>query len=143
MKRAPSENELHASVAEFLDWALLPPAVWTTFPAGWGKLGKATAGRLKKCGLKEGMHDILIFDAGRCIGIAFNVGKNKQSAVQRNMKEKLLLAGVPVYVATCIETVADILRRDRLPTRRLSIGGSYGTQRQAPPQADGVGTSIT
>ena len=29
----PSEGELHASVAHFLDWALLPPAFYSTFPS--------------------------------------------------------------------------------------------------------------
>ena len=64
-----SEIDLHRSVAELLDWCLLPPAVYTTFPAGWGKLPPKTVGRLKACGLKTGMPDILVFNAGKTIGI--------------------------------------------------------------------------
>ena len=143
MKRAPSENELHASVAEFLDWALLPPALYTTFPAGWGKLGKATAGRLKKCGLKEGFPDLLIFHDGRCYGIELKVGKNKESLAQREMFNKLYDAGVQVRTCRSIDEVYGLLIYAGVPIRKMRLGGSHGTQRQASPQADGAGTSVT
>ena len=55
-----SEAQLHKSVAEFLDWVLLPPALWTTFPAGWGKLGKATAGQMEREGVLITHYPLLI-----------------------------------------------------------------------------------
>ena len=132
MKQVPSENQLHASVAEFLDWALLPPALYTTFPAGWGRLGKATSGWLKKCGLKEGMPDILIFYDKRCVGIELKVGNNKQTQVQRDMTFKLARAGVPVYVATSIEAVEFILRHELLPMREIHVGGKSWHAEEGP-----------
>ena len=57
------EIDLHRTVAEMLDWAMLPPAMWTTVPGGWGYLPGATAGILKACGYKKGFPDILAFFA--------------------------------------------------------------------------------
>lgn len=57
-KRAEPETEFHKAVAQYLDRALPPECWWTTFPAGGG--GKARGGKLKACGLKAGVADILI-----------------------------------------------------------------------------------
>ena len=117
-----SELDLHKSVADFLDWMLLPPAMWTTFPAGWGKLGKAVAGKLKACGLKEGMPDILVFHDRRTIGIELKTG-TKQSEAQAMMASKLKEAGVPVWVCKSIDEVYDILFNDyRIPMRPYFYG---------------------
>ena len=61
--------DLHASVAGQLDWRLKRPAFYTTFPAGWGKLPGMVAGKLKACGLKAGMPDLLVWYEGRTVGI--------------------------------------------------------------------------
>lgn len=108
--RAPSvkvvatEDELHRSVAMFLDWMVLPPAVWTTFPAGWGKLGRATAGQLKASGLKPGMPDILVFYNGSTIGVELKATAIV-SAAQIATFDQLAKAGVPVYVCHDIDSV--------------------------------------
>jgi hypothetical protein len=126
---------LHRTVAEFLDWMLLPPTVWTTFPAGWGKLGKAVAGRLKACGMKEGMPDAFVFHGGRAIGIEFKTETSKQSLVQINMNYKLMNAGIPVYVCRSIEEVYDILISHKVPMR--SFNGILPTsESRRPPQLD-------
>jgi hypothetical protein len=104
-----SEIDLHRSVAEFLDWVILPPTVWTTFPAGWGRLGRATAGRLRACGLKEGMPDILVFHHGGTIGIELKTLAGKPSAVQLQMANRLLHAGVPVHICRSINDVHRVL----------------------------------
>src|SRR5215468_12790351 len=67
--RVNPEGALHRSVAELLDWCLIPPALYSTFPSGWGQLNKATAGTLKACGLKAGWPDIMVFSPRRCVGI--------------------------------------------------------------------------
>jgi hypothetical protein len=129
-----SEDSLHRSVAEFLDWMLLPPAVWTTFPAGWGKLGKATAGRLKAVGLKEGMPDILVF-RGVTIGIELKTEKGKQSPEQIAMMYKLRAAGVSVHVCRSIDEVYEVLTTFRVPMR--SFHGSFTpTESRRAPQPD-------
>jgi hypothetical protein len=129
-----SEDELHRSVAEFLDWMLLPPTVWTTFPAGWGKLGKATAGRLKASGLKEGMPDILVF-RGVTIGIELKTEKGKQSPAQITMMPKLRAAGVSVHVCHSIDEVYEVLTTFRVPMRPFH-GSFTKAKSRRPPQPD-------
>lgn len=112
-----TEQDLHASVAEFLDWALMAPALYTTFPAGWGALPKATAGRLKGCGLKKGMPDIFVFYKSRAIGIELKTEGGKPSVTQQCMFHLLKEAGVPVHVCRSMEEVASILRDEGVPLK--------------------------
>ena len=105
----PTEAQLHATVAHYLDWVLMPPAQYTTFPAGWGVLTKSTAGRLKGAGLKQGMPDILLFLSGLCFGIELKSHKGTLTPVQRDMHKKLGAAGVPVSVCTSLEEVTEVL----------------------------------
>ena len=114
-----TEGEIHATIAEFLDWVLLPPAMYTTFPAGWGRLGKATAGRLRGAGLKPGMPDILIFHNGRATGIELKAEKGRLSDNQIAMHERLAMAGVRVYVCHTTEEVLAALESASLPRRNL------------------------
>jgi hypothetical protein len=119
LPHSPKESELHVSVAQLLDWILLPPAIWTTFPAGWGKLGKATAGRLYASGLKKGMPDILVFSRAavgwpkysltNVIGIELKVGDNSVSSAQRTMFAQLQAVGIRVHVCRSIEEVVAAL----------------------------------
>lgn len=113
-----SEVALHRAVAELLDWMLLPPAVWTTFPAGWGKMTPAMKGMLRGCGLKAGMPDVLVFYDGRCIGIELKLPGRKQSCAQTDMTEKLRAAGVGVYVAHSPDEVLKILGEIGIPCRK-------------------------
>jgi hypothetical protein len=119
------ESELHVSVAELLDWILIPPAMFTTFPAGWGKLTKATAGRLYASGLKKGMPDILVFDVRqrmdvtKVIGIELKVGIYSVSSAQREMFAKLQAVGIRVYVCRNIEDVVGALDAADIPHRSV------------------------
>jgi len=63
------EDELHASVADALDKLLLPPARWTTFPAGSVPLPPRYAAKLARLGLKRGWPDVQVVHAGRIYGI--------------------------------------------------------------------------
>jgi hypothetical protein len=134
----PRESELHASVAEFLDWALLPQeAIYTTFPAGWGKLNKGTAGRLHASGMKRGMPDILVFGRrSRVVGLELKVGANSVTAAQREMFAKLQGIGIRVYICRSIEDVADALKQEQIPCRRLEISASgQGSAKATEPAA--------
>jgi hypothetical protein len=119
LPHSPKESELHASVAQLLDWILLPPAIWTTFPAGWGKLGKATAGRLYASGLKKGMPDIFVFAPRRVIGIELKVGANSTSAAQRTMFAQLQAVGITVYV--CRDASAIVLALENAGIKHRAI----------------------
>jgi hypothetical protein len=116
-----SEAELHRAVADLLDVVLLPPAVWTTFPAGWGKLSKATAGRLRGSGLKAGFPDILIFFNSFTTGIELKAPGGKLSLAQKAMFPALEAAGVRVYVCHSVDEVLDILQFLCFPVRNLEI----------------------
>ena len=118
-----TEDQLHRSGAELLDWILIPPAVWTTFPAGWGKLPKATAGRLKASGLKEGMPDVLLFYEGAAFGIELKKPGKGLSGVQRAMRPKLEAAGVELATCSSSEEVVEALRRWKFPLRSALING--------------------
>ena len=116
-----TEANLHETVAEFLDWALMPPALYTTFPAGWGDLPKATAGRLNACGMKKGIPDILLFHDGRTIGIELKIPGGKPSIAQQAMFHQLREAGVLVYICESVEDVAFTLRDSGIPMRRMGL----------------------
>lgn len=122
-KLGPTENELHVSVANLLDWVLKPPAFWTTFPAGWGKFSGAMAQLLKRMGLKAGMPDILVFYAGECFGIELKTGKNTLTPEQRATHAKLEAAGVLVTVCRSVEDVMIILANSRVPLRNFKVAG--------------------
>lgn len=123
----PTEDELHQSAAELLDWLILPPAFYTTFPAGWGLLPKSTAARLKRCGLKPGMPDILVFDYFRMIanriypkviGIELKRPKSgRASDDQREMHAKLAKVGVDVYVCRTLDEIIQVLKDENIPLR--------------------------
>ena len=68
--RAPvvAEDDIHTAVAKALDVLLLPPAVWTCFPAGNIPLPAIWAAKLARMGLKRGWPDILIL-CGKLYGI--------------------------------------------------------------------------
>jgi hypothetical protein len=114
------ESELHVSVAELLDWILVPPAMFTTFPAGWGKLSKATAGRLYASGMKKGFPDILVFAPRKVIGIELKVGANAPSSAQRTMFAKLQAVGITVYICRSIDDVVQALDYTGIPHRTVT-----------------------
>jgi hypothetical protein len=100
--------------------------MFTTFPAGWGKLTKATAGRLHASGLKKGMPDILVFDARqrmdvtKVVGIELKVGANAVSSAQRTMFAKLQAVGITVYVCRNIDDVIRALDEELIPHRHIN-----------------------
>lgn len=110
-----SEIELHRAVAQFLDWCLVPPAMFTTFPAGWDRMSKSRAGMLRGCGLVKGFPDILIFSLGQTIGIELKFAKGRLSADQKRTHERLKAAGVSVHVCRDIADVEVALRMEGIP----------------------------
>ena len=114
----PTEYQLHATVAEFLDWALLPPALYTTFPAGWGVLARSTAGRLKRAGLKQGIPDILVFHHGTVAGIELKSYNGRLTQIQSDMHKLLCDAGIEVFTCNSLDEVIAVLQHLNLPLRR-------------------------
>ena len=117
-----SEDELHRAVAEFLDLALYPSTVWTTFPAGWGKFGVKTAVRLKASGLKPGMPDVWIIrrcddDSSYVVCIELKKPGEKPSASQNLMFPRLRQVGVVIHVCSSVDEVIAALREEQVPLR--------------------------
>ena len=129
-----SESQLHQSIAELLDWILITPAMYTTFPAGWGKLSRGTAGRLFASGLKRGMPDIFVFDVGpKIVGIELKAGRNSTTSAQRITHARLQAVGIPVYVCRSQEDVLAALYREGVACHSLSMKGvSYDKRNPAP-----------
>jgi hypothetical protein len=113
----PSETQLHRTVAELLDWMLDESSVYTTFPAGWGKLPKATSGRLRGAGLKAGFPDILVFHDHRVVGIELKVKDRKPSAAQQLMFPRLRRCGMQIYVCQSVDDVIRALHTAEVPLR--------------------------
>lgn len=131
----PSEDDLHRAVARALDVLLLPPAVWTTFPAGHVPLPPAMAAKLMRLGLKRGWPDILILHAGRTHGIELKPRDGELSRTrtkrtrrgslrvlegQRDVLPKLRAAGMVVEVCRSLDSVLACLQRWEIPTRRAA-----------------------
>lgn len=140
MKPRISELDLHRSVADFLSWTVLPPAVWTTFPAGWTAMKKGAAGRLKGCGLKAGMPDLFVFHNGGTIGIELKT-QTEPSPAQREIFKQLRAAGVSVFVARSIDDVTQILRAHSIPMRKFSYASRLTTSEGRRPQELAQGES--
>lgn len=131
-----TESQLAKTVAQMLEYTVLPPAVWTHFPAGGGKLTPSTAGLLKAWGLKPGMPDYLVFFAGRVIGIELKREDGVLSKAQKEMHPRLLAAGMVVYVCRTPEQVIEWLMLEGVPMRenfvrailKEKIYGDEGTE---------------
>ena len=117
--RQIKEADLHKAAADFLKWALLPPAFWTTFPAGWGVMHPATSGRLKGSGLKAGFPDIFVIFNGRITGIELKAPGGVLTKVQRDMHMLLRGAGMMTYVCHSIEEIDEVLGKASLPHRSI------------------------
>lgn len=128
----PDEDCLHASVAAALNTLLLPPAQWTTFPAGGYGLSPAAAARLYRLGLKPGWPDILVCHDGRLYGLELKTRDGRLSTTrmvhtrsgaarvrmgQREMLAGLERAGVRIAVCRDVLEVLETLRRWDVPLR--------------------------
>lgn len=135
--RAPvvPEDDLHAAVAKALDLLLLPPAEWTTFPAGNVPLPPQFSAKLARLGLKRGWPDILVLH-NRVYGIELKraggvlsktrtvrtrSGGMRRLDGQADVFPRLLAAGM-AQIAVCrsVEDVLAALNRWGIPMRGVS-----------------------
>lgn len=133
-----SEDQFHLSVAELLDFILVPPTFYTTFPAGYGKLSKGMGGKLKAKGLKPGMPDILIFEragtaSSRVTGLELKVRGNIASSKQRETHGKLHAVGVRTFLVRNLTEVIAALNAMQIPYRKITL--SELSERQNNPPA--------
>ena len=110
-----TESALHRAVAQYLSAVLLPPAWFTTFPAGGG--GKVRGGQLKARGLRAGVPDILIVYEGIARFIELKSDKGRLSPEQKQCHDMLRAAGAWVSVCRSLDHVELALRAWEIPTR--------------------------
>lgn len=122
-----SEDAFHLAVAELLEWVLRMPTFYTTFPAGYGRLGKGMAGKLKAKGMRAGMPDILIFHptkhyrTTRVLGLELKVGRNTTTAKQRETHELLGATGVIVHTVRTLNDVLAALLAADIPFKNTDL----------------------
>jgi hypothetical protein len=129
------EDELHASVAGMLDRLLLPPAEWTTFPAGSVPLPKQFAAKLARLGLKRGWPDILVLHhalygielkrrGGRLSKtrlVRTRSGALRELLGQETVFPRLEGAGMAIAVCSTPEAVLAALRGWGVPVRAAAV----------------------
>ena len=128
----PSEDDLQETVADALRVLLLPPTMWTAFPAGHVKLAPAQAARLYRMGLCRGWPDILIIHDGCVFGIELKTrtgvlsktrivrtrsGGARVVVGQRDMHTRLLASGMRLAVCRSLDGVLSQINAWGIPTR--------------------------
>ncbi len=117
-RRKHDEDDLHITVAQYLDLALPKNAVWTTVEHG-GKRTKREAGLLKAKGLKRGWPDVQVVYGGRLICFELKAPGGTRSPAQKVMHAQLRFAGALVYpgVVTILDQVEGFLRGAGVPLK--------------------------
>jgi hypothetical protein len=125
------EQDLHESVADALDKLLLPPAEWTTFPAGSVPLPPRFAAKLARMGLKRGWPDVLILH-GQVYGLELKRrggrlsrtrlvrtrrGGLREVAGQEEVFPRLEAAGMTIGVCRSVDEVLALLAAWGVPLR--------------------------
>ncbi|MGC8476310.1 MAG: hypothetical protein ACP5NP_08150 [Acetobacteraceae bacterium] len=133
---APAETDIHAAVADALAVLLLPPAAWTTSPAGHVALPPAVAAKLARLGLKRGIPDVLIWHGGRSYGIELKRRGGRLSRTrtvrtrhgalrvvegQTETFPRLEAAGMQIAVCETVPAVLAALAEWGVPVRRWAV----------------------
>jgi hypothetical protein len=126
-----AEDDLHESVASALDVLLMPPAMWTTFPAGSVPLPPQFATKLSRLGLHRGWPDILILHQ-RVFGVELKrvggalsrtrIMRTRSGAVhvldgQVDVFPRLVAAGMAIAVCRSVDEVLAALATWQVPLR--------------------------
>lgn len=103
------EQELQIQTAEFLDWALMPPARWLHIPNG-EKRDDHIAAILNAMGVKPGAADILVFTpGGRFIWIELKSETGRLSASQVDWRDWCRSIGAPWFLCRSLADVIEAL----------------------------------
>jgi hypothetical protein len=126
------EDDLHAAVAQALDLLLLPPAQWTTFPAGHVELTGQAAAKLARLGLKRNWPDVLVLHGvlhgielkrpggtlSRTRTVRTRRGRLRIVEGQRDVFPRLEAAGMKLTTCDSVTAVLDALAGWGVPLRR-------------------------
>lgn len=137
----PSERQLHEAVAQALRLLILPPVMWTCFPAGHVPLPPASAAALQRAGLQRaglqrGWPDLLFIHAGQAFGIELKPAAGKLSRTrtvrtrrgslrvvegQTDVFPRLEAAGMTLAVCRSVDAVLAQCRAWGLPLRAYAM----------------------
>lgn len=115
MSASHPEQALQTLVAQWLDWALEPPAWYTAIPAGGG--GELRGKILKGMGYKAGTSDLLFLYDTHAWMIELKYGKGTLTESQEKTIPRIERAGCPVAVCYSLDAVIAQLREWGLPLR--------------------------
>jgi hypothetical protein len=136
--RAPElfEVDIHEACAKALDYLLLPPAMWFTYPAGASQLSPQQMARHSRIGLKRGLPDIWVLHNGCfCIELKRKGGKLSKTRIARTERgsprildgqtdvfPRLLASGGVDAIAICtsVEEVLAQIALWNIPLRRFT-----------------------
>lgn len=127
----PIEDDIHEAVADALDLLLLPPAEWTTFPAGHMPLPPRFAAKLARLGLKRNWPDILVLcgplhgielkrpgeGLSRARWVPTRRGGRRFVEGQREAFPRLEAAGMKLATCHSVVAVLDQLTAWKIPLR--------------------------
>jgi hypothetical protein len=126
------EQELHEAVAKALAFLVIPPAQWTTFPAGSVPLPPEFATKLYRLGLARGWPDILLIHQGQTFGLELKRPGASLSATrtvrtrrgslrvligQRDVHPLLEAAGMRIAVCHSVDEAIDQCHAWGIPMR--------------------------
>ena len=128
----PPEDDLHAAVTQALDLLLLPPAQWTTFPAGHVELTGQAAANLARPGLKRNWPDLWVLHGVlhgielKCQGgqlsrtrmVRTRRGRLRIVEGQRDVFPRLEAAGMKLTTYDSVSAVLAALAAWGVPLRR-------------------------
>jgi hypothetical protein len=108
--RSQPEQILQRQVAEYLSYALIPPAWWTTIPAGGG--GELRGKILKGLGYRSGTPDMMIIADGCVFFLELKSIKGRLSPAQKDTHAALVAAGCCVAVCRSLGEVRALWAQD-------------------------------
>lgn len=104
------EAALQRTLAEYLHWALEPPAWFTAIPGG-------DRGRTTTYGYRKGCPDLLIVSGGRCWFLELKSPKGVLSSSQKALHAMFAATGIPVAVVRSLTETRTQLALWGIPTR--------------------------
>lgn len=122
MKRRRPEDVLQRQIVQYLDRALGGSAWFCHVPNG-GQRSETEAAIMKGLGVKAGVPDLLILDAGRALWLELKSPHGKgPSDAQMDCHHRLRLARSSVAIVRSLEDVEIALTRWAVPLRARLVG---------------------
>jgi len=114
--RRHEEDDLQASVCEYLKWALPDDGTFYAVPNG-GKRHAREAARMVRLGVRAGVPDLAIVFRGRPIFIELKTARGVVSEHQKQMARRLTYCGADVLYCRSVDGVENALRELGVPLR--------------------------